>query len=158
MAIPIIAGQVVGTHFLDLFYGGENFVQGKDVVGSRVFGIFHRGAVRFDAHDLFAQFFVGLEEIDERYLFTDIRHLQRMNKWKADEVGNFEVFIEDFDDIEERTFDIHGKTGSTLDTHNVKNKYPQIFEWIPLFDFFMSFYYLVFSTSLSRKKEVQWKE
>ena len=77
----------------------------------------------------------GLEEIDERYLFTDIRHLQRMNKWKADEVGNFEVFIEDFDDIEERTFDIHGKTGSTLDTHNVKNKYPQIFEWIPLFDF-----------------------
>lgn len=77
----------------------------------------------------------GLEEIDERYLFTDIRHLQRMNKWEADEVGNFEVFINNFDDLQDKTFEIHNKTGATLDTQNIKNKYPQIFEWIPLFDF-----------------------
>lgn len=77
----------------------------------------------------------GLEEIDERYLFTDIRHLQRMNKWEADEVGNFEVFIDNFDDLQDKTFEIHNKTGATLDTQNIKNKYPQIFEWIPLFDF-----------------------
>lgn len=77
----------------------------------------------------------GLEEIDERYLFVDIRHLQRINKWEADQVGNFEVFIDDFDDLEEKTLDIYGKIGSTLDTQNIKNKYPQIFEWIPLFDF-----------------------
>lgn len=77
----------------------------------------------------------GFEEIDERYLFTDIRHLQRMNKWKADEVGNFEVFIDDFDDLQDKTLEIHGKTVSDLNTQNIKNKYPQIFEWIPLFDF-----------------------
>lgn len=77
----------------------------------------------------------GLEEIDERYLFTDIRHLQRMNKWEADEVGNFEVFLDDFDDLREKTLEIHGKTVSTLDTQNIKSKYRQIFEWIPLFDF-----------------------
>jgi len=77
----------------------------------------------------------GLEEIDERYLFTDIRHMQRMNKWQADEVGNFEVFIDDFDELQDKTLDIHGKIVSTLDTQNIKNKYRQIFEWIPLFDF-----------------------
>lgn len=77
----------------------------------------------------------GLEEIDERYLFTDIRHLQRMNKWAADEVGNFEVFLDDFDDLRAKTLEIHGKTVSTLDTQNIKSKYRQIFEWIPLFDF-----------------------
>ncbi len=77
----------------------------------------------------------GLEEIDERYLFTDIRHIQRMNKWKPNEVGNFEVFLNDFDDLEKKTFEIHGNTVATLDTQNVKNKYRQIFEWIPLFDF-----------------------
>jgi len=77
----------------------------------------------------------GFEEIDERYLFTDIRHLQRMNKWQADEIGNFEVFLDDFDDLQAKTLEVGGKTVSLLDTQNIKNKYPQIFEWIPLFDF-----------------------
>lgn len=34
----------------------------------------------------------GFEEIDSRYIFIDIRHIRQMNKWKEDEVGNFEVF------------------------------------------------------------------
>lgn len=77
----------------------------------------------------------GFEEIDERILFTDIRHIQRMNKWDANQVGNFEVFLDSFDDMNEKTLEIHGKTVSTLDTQNIQNKYGQIFEWIGLFDF-----------------------
>ncbi len=77
----------------------------------------------------------GFEEIDELYLFTDIRHIQRMNKWQPNEVGNFEVFLHDFDDIEEKTNEIHGETVATLDTQNITNKYGYIFEWISLFDF-----------------------
>ncbi|MAU16431.1 MAG: transmembrane permease [Muricauda sp.] len=77
----------------------------------------------------------GFEEFDETYVFVDIRHIQRMNKWEEDQVGNFEVFLEDFDQLEEKSNEIYGKTVSILDTQNIKTKYYRIFEWIGLFDF-----------------------
>jgi lipoprotein-releasing system permease protein len=77
----------------------------------------------------------GFEEIDGLYIFTDIRHIQRMNKWTDTEVGNFEVFLNSFDDIDEKSNDIYGITVSSLDTKSIKDKYYKIFEWISLFDF-----------------------
>lgn len=77
----------------------------------------------------------GFEEFDGTYIFTDIRHIQRMNGWEADQIGNFEIFLEDFDAIQEKTGEIYNKTLSELDTQNIENRYYQIFEWIGLFDF-----------------------
>ncbi|MEM7487013.1 MAG: FtsX-like permease family protein [Bacteroidota bacterium] len=77
----------------------------------------------------------GFEEFDGTYVFVDIRHIQRMNKWEADQIGNFEVFLEDFNQLEEKSNEIYGKTLSNLDTQNIKTKYFRIFEWIGLFDF-----------------------
>lgn len=77
----------------------------------------------------------GFEEIDSRFIFIDIRHIQQMNKWADDEVGNFEVFLESFDDIDAKSAEIYGKTLSNLDTKTLKDKYYKIFEWISLFDF-----------------------
>lgn len=77
----------------------------------------------------------GFEEFDGTYIFVDIRHIQRMNQWAEEEVGNFEIFLDDFDAIDEKSQDIYGKTLSTLDTQTIKNKYYKIFEWIGLFDF-----------------------
>lgn len=77
----------------------------------------------------------GFEEFDATYVFVDIRHIQRMNKWTSNEIGNFEVFLEDFDQLEDKSNEIYGKTLSNLDTQNIKTKYFRIFEWISLFDF-----------------------
>ncbi len=77
----------------------------------------------------------GFEEIDSLYVFIDIRHIQRMNKWDTDQVGNFEVFLESFDQLDEKIKEIYGKTVSTLDAQTITNKYYKIFEWIDLFDF-----------------------
>ena len=77
----------------------------------------------------------GFEELDGAYIFVDLRHLQRMNKWHADQVGHFEVFLEDFNQLAEKTNEIYGKTVSSLDTQNLRNKYFRIFEWLGLFDF-----------------------
>lgn len=77
----------------------------------------------------------GFEEIDGLYIFTDIRHIQRMNKWEDTEVGNFEVFLNSFDDIDEKSNQIYGQTVASLDTKSIKDKYYKIFEWIGLFDF-----------------------
>jgi len=76
----------------------------------------------------------GFEELDESYVLVDLRHIQRMNKWAVDEVGHFEVFLDDFDELQEKTAEIYGKTVSSLDTQNLSNKYFKIFEWLELFD------------------------
>ncbi|MCR9227027.1 MAG: ABC transporter permease [Flavobacteriaceae bacterium] len=77
----------------------------------------------------------GFEEFDETYVFVDIRHIQLMNRWEEDQIGNFEVFIDDFGQIDEKSNEIYNNTLSVLDTQNIKSKYFRIFEWIGLFDF-----------------------
>ena len=77
----------------------------------------------------------GFQEFDELYLLADIRHIQRLNKWAPDEVGNFEVFLQDFSQLEQKGQEIYENTGSFLDTRTIKQKYYSIFEWLSLFDF-----------------------
>ncbi|NND80029.1 MAG: ABC transporter permease [Maribacter sp.] len=77
----------------------------------------------------------GFEEIDGVFVFIDIRHIQRMNKWEKTQVGNFEVFLNNFEDIYQKNREIYGQILSTLDTQTVIGKYYKIFEWIGLFDF-----------------------
>ncbi|PTX61048.1 lipoprotein-releasing system permease protein [Kordia periserrulae] len=76
----------------------------------------------------------GFQKFDANVMLVDIRHIQRMNKWRNGEVGHFEVFIDDFNEINEKTIEIYNSIPSNLDTQSVISKYPFIFEWISLFD------------------------
>jgi lipoprotein-releasing system permease protein len=83
----------------------------------------------------------GFQEFDATYIIGDIRHIQRINKWKSTEVGAFEVFINDFDKIEEKGAEVYNNSqnktdpSKTLDTQTIVQKYYYIFEWLKLFDF-----------------------
>ena len=77
----------------------------------------------------------GFQEFDATYIIGDIRHIQRINKWESDQVGAFEVFVDDFNAIQEKGQEVYEKTGSTLDTQTIVEKYYYIFEWLKLFDF-----------------------
>ncbi len=77
----------------------------------------------------------GFQEFDATYVFGDIRHIQRINKWTPDQVGSFEVFIDDFTKIKEKSDEVYSETASTLNTQSINDKYYYIFEWLHLFDF-----------------------
>lgn len=77
----------------------------------------------------------GFQEFDSTYIIGDIRHIQRINKWESDQVGSFEVFVDDFNIIQEKGQEVYENTGSTLDTKTIVEKYYYIFEWLKLFDF-----------------------
>lgn len=77
----------------------------------------------------------GFQEFDSTYIIGDLRHIQRINKWESDQVGSFEVFVDDFNAIQEKGQEVYEKTGSTLDTQTIVEKYYYIFEWLKLFDF-----------------------
>ena len=77
----------------------------------------------------------GFQEFDATYVVGDIRHVQRINKWRPDEVGSFEVFVSDFTQIKAKGDEVYAQTSSTLDSQNIVEKYYYIFEWLALFDF-----------------------
>ncbi len=77
----------------------------------------------------------GFQEFDATYVLGDIRHIQRINKWKPDQIGAFEVFVDDFDNINTVGEKVYEHTGSTLDSKTIVEKYSYIFEWLQLFDF-----------------------
>ena len=76
----------------------------------------------------------GFKEFDELYFVGDIRHIQRLNKWQDDKVGSFEVFIDNYDELDQKGKEIFQNTPSVLDSQTVTQKYATIFEWIGIFD------------------------
>ncbi|KAA3619017.1 MAG: ABC transporter permease [Flavobacterium sp.] len=77
----------------------------------------------------------GFQQFDEQYIIADIRHIQRLNRWEEDQIGAFELFVDDFDEIENIGNAVYIETASTLDTQTIRQKYGSIFEWLDLFDF-----------------------
>ena len=76
----------------------------------------------------------GFQELDAQYLIGDIRHLQRINRWDKDQVGHFEVFINDYSTLDKKGAEIHQNISSLLDSQTITDKYYSIFEWIKIFD------------------------
>ena len=108
----------VGDNF-NTFFIKENQNQPPNIRRFKITGIFNS----------------GFQEFDATYIIGDIRHIQRINKWRPDQVGAFEVFVNDFDKIKTVGEEVYQQTASTLDTKTIIEKYSYIFEWLKLFDF-----------------------
>ncbi|MCW9038313.1 FtsX-like permease family protein [Altibacter sp.] len=92
-------------------------------------------APRSRGFDIVGIYNSGFQQFDEQFVIADIRHIQRLNKWEDDQIGAFEVFVEDFDNIVPIGNAVYNQTSSTLDTQTIRDKYGSIFEWLDLFDF-----------------------
>jgi lipoprotein-releasing system permease protein len=77
----------------------------------------------------------GFKEFDETYIIADLKQIQRLNDWSANEIGQFELFVEDFDDIQEVGFKVYEEVDSFLNASTIVELYPSIFEWLKMFDF-----------------------
>jgi lipoprotein-releasing system permease protein len=77
----------------------------------------------------------GFQEFDATYIIGDIRHVQRINKWTPNEIGAFEIFVQDFNDIQKVGEEVYRQTPSNLDSKTIIEKYSYIFDWLQLFDF-----------------------
>jgi len=79
----------------------------------------------------------SLEEFDKMYVFCDIGHIKRLNGWTDDQVSGFEIFIDDFDRLDEMTLAVRNQVGYKLledetkfRVTNIRLRYPQIFDWL----------------------------
>ena len=76
----------------------------------------------------------GFKDFDESVMIADIKQIQKLNRWDESQVGGFEIFVNDFEQIEEKSRLIYTQTPSNLNTEAIVHKFPGIFEWIKLFD------------------------
>jgi lipoprotein-releasing system permease protein len=79
----------------------------------------------------------SLEEFDKIYVFCDIGQIQRLNGWTPDQVSGLEIFINDFDELDEMTMEVRDAIGYKITEDspkfkvtNIRNRYPQIFDWL----------------------------
>ncbi|MBS0011054.1 MAG: ABC transporter permease [Bacteroidales bacterium] len=79
----------------------------------------------------------SVESMDKIYVFGDIGHIRRLNGWDDGQVSGFEIFINNFNDIEMMTFAVRDAIGykitedqERLKVTNLKIKYPQILDWL----------------------------
>lgn len=109
-------GFKVGDKFQTLF--GENLNKLPRQLNYEIVGIYNS----------------GFQELDEKFCLADIRHIQRLNKWDADQVGNFEVFIDDFNALTTIYAEVYKEIPSELNATPITQKYATVFEWIKIFD------------------------
>lgn len=107
----------LGDTFQTVF-GKEDIDQLPSIITYKIVGIYNS----------------GFQEFDKTYVIGDIKHMQRINKWEKDQVGNFEVFIDNFSQLREKGEEVYKAIPSTLNAQTVEEKFISIFEWISIFD------------------------
>jgi lipoprotein-releasing system permease protein len=82
-----------------------------------------------------------MSEFDRLFVLCDLRHIQRLNGWEADQITGFEILIDNFNNIESITWEVEDivafnflSDGSRLRVQSIVEKYPQIFDWLGLQD------------------------
>lgn len=76
----------------------------------------------------------GFEQFDKSIVIGDIREVQKINRWNENEIGGFEILLDDFDSLREKGNQIYSTIGATLNSVTIVDNYPMIFEWFELID------------------------
>ena len=79
-------------------------------------------------------FDTGLSEWDKTYILGDIRHIQKLNGWEEDQVGGFDVIIDDFKQLDELGKEVYELLPFDLSSRTIREQYPQMFDWLRLQD------------------------
>lgn len=82
----------------------------------------------------------GLEDdFDKKMVICDIKHVQNLNKWERSQISGFEIIINDFGNLSEMKSEVENTVGtefqpdgSALKVQSIKEKYPQLFDWLGL--------------------------
>ena len=109
--------------------------------GDKIAAYFIQQPVRMRSFTISGIYETSLAEFDEKFALVDIKHIQKLNNWTSDQISGFEILIEDFSRIEKMTEDVRdivgfyfNPDGTKLKVLSIKQKYPQMFDWLNLTD------------------------
>lgn len=76
----------------------------------------------------------GFEDIDKKLVLVDIRQIQKLNYWDEDQIGGFEIAIDDYTKIDEAGEEADDIAGQGFAAQTIKETNPAIFSWLDLQD------------------------
>ena len=79
-------------------------------------------------------FDIGVEEVDKTFVIGDLSLIRRLNSWKDNEIGGYEVSVNDFDNLTAINSNIGDIIPTSLKAVTVTESYQTVFEWLQLLD------------------------
>ena len=129
-------------HFPDSGYSSEINVSAYTAnrlhvkTGDKLFSYFIQpdGSRRVRPMVVAGIFKTGIENYDRVNALVDIRLIQRLNNWSAQEIGGYEIFIRDYEMADSISYRIFEKLPQKWNSQSITEIYENIFDWLNLQD------------------------
>lgn len=73
-----------------------------------------------------------LTEFDELYVVGDLRQVQRLNEWEANQVGGYEVLVDNFDRLDDIARNVERELPYDYSVQTIREANPALFAWLDL--------------------------
>jgi lipoprotein-releasing system permease protein len=101
-------------------------------VGERITMYFVQEPPRFRRFEIVGLYETFLENFDDKIILGDIQTIRNLNGWTDDQVGGFEVFVQDPSGLDELEEPLYESLDFDLKLIKVTDKYLEIFDWLIL--------------------------
>jgi len=74
----------------------------------------------------------GIDEYDKLFMIADINLIRRINDWEPDQIGGYEVFVDQYQNIDAISGGLSNALPSEWMSKSIKEIYPNIFDWLDI--------------------------
>ena len=110
-------------------------------VGDRVDSYFLQGSMRARRYTIAGIYETGFSDYDRLFVITDLKAVQALNRWEADQVAGIEVQLTDFSKVEDMSWELstildrtEDKYGEEYLVQSVTDINPGLFAWLDVLD------------------------
>ena len=79
-------------------------------------------------------FKTGIDEYDKTFAIGDLRLLRQVYDWEHNEIGGYEVFLNDYTKMDTLNYQIYEMLPQAWISRTIKQIYPNIFDWLQIQD------------------------
>jgi lipoprotein-releasing system permease protein len=76
----------------------------------------------------------GIDEYDKLFMIADINLIRRINNWESDQIGGYEVFVDQYQQLDTISSGLSNALPSEWMSKSIKEIYPNIFDWLDIQD------------------------